>query len=105
MKGCSSSWLTLERELGPATDHSWCASIPTTHGFGVTSATAVGPILNLPEPSGVEVAVGRLRSGPTPQISPSEFAGEKKMAWFMSPRPKWEPPNGTLLHGSASGRS
>ena len=76
--GCSSSWLTLERSPGAVTDHSWRANIPTIHGFGMTSATAVGPMLSWPEPSGFAVAVGRLNAGPIPQIKSTAFAGEKK---------------------------
>ena len=59
----------MGRFEGPATDHSWRAEVPITHGFGITSATAAGPMLNLAEPSGVAVAVGKLKEGPMPQIS------------------------------------
>src|SRR6516165_11646503 len=78
MKGCISSWLTSGWFEEPATDHSWCAKAPISHGFGITSATAAGPMLNLPEPSAVAVAVGKSKVGPTPQIRPVALAGEKK---------------------------
>src|SRR6516225_10008693 len=90
MKGCISSWLTSGWFEEPATDHSWCAKAPIRNGFGITSATAAGPMLNLAEPSAVAVAVGKSKVGPTPQIRPVALAGEKKKLWLISPRPKWE---------------
>src|SRR6516162_5615110 len=90
MKGCISNWLTSGRFEGPATDHIWSANAPISHGFGITSATAAAPMLNLPEPSAVVVAVGKSKVGRTPQIRPVVLAGEKKKLWLISPRPKWE---------------
>jgi len=77
MKGWSGNWLTSGRLEGPATDHSWRANVPMTHGFGIVSVTAAGPMLSLAEPSGVAVAVGKLKEGPMPQISSAALAGEK----------------------------
>jgi hypothetical protein len=47
-----------------------------THGLGITSATAPGPALSLPDPISELVAVGSVMDGPMPQISPLDAAGE-----------------------------
>ena len=64
----------------PANDHCWLASAPTTHGPSMKRPTAVGPALHLPVPSCESLAVGNVMVGPTPQMSFSLFAGDRKTA-------------------------
>ena len=51
--------------------------------------TAVGPADHLPEPSVGSVVIGRLTTGPIPQVTDDSFAGEKKLEKTMSPQPEW----------------
>ena len=77
------SWLPQ-----PAKDHYWLASAPTTHWPCMSSATAAGPAHHLPLPSSESVAVGKVKVGPTPQMSLPDLAGEKKDEGLMSLRPE-----------------
>ena len=55
------------------------------------STTAVGPALHFSVPSVGCVVEGRLKTGPTPQMSPSE-RGARKNEVRMSPTPKADVP-------------
>src|SRR5512137_645053 len=79
-----SIWLAL----APATDQIWFTSTPRTHGPGMASTTTDGPSPHVDcEPVIGDVAVGNEATGPTPQMTPSAFAGERKAVIVRSPSP------------------
>ena len=47
-----------------------------------------GPMLYLPAPSWLSVAVGNVNVGPKPQMNRPGFAGERKSVGLRSPMPK-----------------
>ncbi len=60
-------------------DQTLLTSTPSVHGPGWTRATMDGPMLSLPCPRTLLVAVGSTNSGPMPTISLCGLAGVKKM--------------------------
>src|SRR5271170_6602949 len=69
---------------------------PYTHGLPCSSfsTTNVGPSPQRSEPSLVLVVVGICAIGPTPQIVPSAFDGEKKAENCVPPMPSVLPSPG-----------
>src|SRR5438034_8567906 len=86
MNGCTSSWL-YGLSLHPAYDHWLFPRAPTTHGPSMKRPTTLGPMLNLPLPRILLLAVGNVNVGPTPQIRCSDLAGDRKKVGLMSPSP------------------
>src|SRR5262245_25106758 len=87
----------------PAKDHCWLASAPTTHGPSMKRPTADGPILHLPVPSRLLLAVGNVMVGPAPQINLLGLDGDRKKVGLMSPIPAalstWGNSEGWLMMG------
>src|SRR4051794_26307068 len=87
MKYCNIIWLTSVRSESPATDQTLLTNAPIVQFPGCINDTTEGPIPNLPCPSTRLVAVGNWNTGPTPQVSLLDFAGERKNVGVMSPKP------------------
>jgi hypothetical protein len=61
------------------------------YGPCLVGANAAGPGLYLPLPSIESAAVGRIKDGPTRQMSPPVPACDRNRVGLMSPRPKSKP--------------
>src|SRR5208283_5289561 len=71
---------------------------PITQGPGMVRRPAVGPTPHVDcEPTSGDVAVGKVRAGPMPQVRAAGLAGETKALKLMSPRPVVAPSPATLL--------
>src|SRR5215469_10465725 len=98
MKYCIRNWFTDGRLPVPATLQTLLTSTPRVQCPGCVNKTALGPMLNLPWPRIVLVAVGITNAGPMPQINFPGFPGERKREGFKSPKP-YSPPVGALEYG------
>src|SRR5258708_12340320 len=68
------------------------ASTPKTQCPGMVSRTADGPRPQVDcDPTFTEVAVGKVATGPTPQINFPGFAGDRNAVKLMLLRPKLPP--------------
>src|SRR5262249_37660568 len=87
MKYCTSRRLMLGRAELPATEAVYVVSAPTTQGPGVISTTADAPSPTFSVAKAESVAVGRYTTGPTPQITGPECAGDRNIWSCVSPSP------------------
>src|SRR5713101_8674934 len=90
--------------LSPAMFQTLFASAPKTQCPGVVSRTADGPRPHVDfDPTFTEVAVGKVATGPMPQINFPGFAGDRNAVKLMLLRPKLSLPPAVKLGCDISG--
>src|SRR5216683_697099 len=97
-------WMSMLFALSPAMFQTLFASTPKTQCPGMASRTADGPRPHVDcDPTFTEVAVGKVATGPTPQINFPGFAGDRNAVKLMLLRPKLPLPPGVKLGCDTSG--